>query len=168
MTVRRIACSFFLWRAAVAVVASPPAVAAPRPAVEAKRAHYVAALVELRTILAPHIVPLSDRSCIINDLEAIAHALIIAVVGSAALPQPSVPVITALDALNLLCDPSKVIFRPSSMCQRQHHLSLQCFSCLLPAFHPNLLSSPHTWKIWTRPMDSMFEARLPITNALMH
>jgi hypothetical protein len=124
--------------------------------------------VELRTILAPHIVPLSDRSCIINDLEAIAHALIIAVVGSAALPQPSVPVITALDALNLLCDPSKVIFRPSSMCQRQHHLSLQCFSCLLPAFHPNLLSSPHTWKIWTRPMDSMFQARLPITNALMH
>jgi hypothetical protein len=72
----------------------------------------VSSLEELRTHLAPFIVPLSDTAEIVNDLERIACALKAAVVGSAALLQSDLPLMTAQDALSLFFDPKKV----SSFC----------------------------------------------------
>jgi hypothetical protein len=67
-----------------------------------------AVVAELRAILESHMVSPSDRSQIVDELEAIAHALTVAVVGPAALPQPTARHLTALDALNFLCDSNKV------------------------------------------------------------
>jgi hypothetical protein len=72
---------------------------------------------ELRAMLESHMPPLSDRSPVINEMKAIAHALAVAVVGSAALPQPTEPVITAHDALNFLCDSAKVCVVHFKSCQ---------------------------------------------------
>ena len=89
--------------------AASPAVVAPSAAADATHSTQLASLFsELRAILAPHITPLSDRSHIIHDLQAIARALTVAVVGSAALPPPVVTVMPARDAMELLCDTAKV------------------------------------------------------------
>ncbi len=78
------------------------------PAVDTpQRNRLVSLLSELRAILAPHFVSNSDGSQK-NDLEAIAYALNAAVVGPAALPSPTFAVISAAEALELLCDPAKV------------------------------------------------------------
>jgi hypothetical protein len=67
-----------------------------------------ALLEELRATLAPFIVSTSDQSQVISDMERIACSLKAAVVGSAALQQTGLPLMTAQDALSLLCDPKKV------------------------------------------------------------
>ena len=51
---------------------------------------------------------MSGQSHIVRDMESIACALKAAVVGSAAVPQNGLPLMTAQDALSLLCDPEKV------------------------------------------------------------
>ena len=84
-----------------------------------------AAVAELRSILESHMVSPSDRSHIVDELEAIAHALTVAVVGAAALPQHTARVITAHDALNFLCDSQKV--RDMS----NHHASTSPLSSML-------------------------------------
>ena len=67
-----------------------------------------AVVAELRAILESHMASPSDCSHIVDELEAIAHALTVAVVGPAALPQPTARHLTARDALNFLCDSNKV------------------------------------------------------------
>ena len=87
--------------------------ALPSPAANAavdtsSSAHISALLEELRATLAPFIVSTSDQSQVFSDMERIACALKAAVVGSAALPQTGLPLMTAQDALSLLCDPKNV------------------------------------------------------------
>ena len=91
-----------------------------------------AVVAELRAILESHRVSPSDRSQIVDELEAIAHALTVAVVGPAALPQPTARHLTALDALNFLCDSNKV---------SDIHASTLPLSSTLSALS---LCSPHT------------------------
>jgi hypothetical protein len=117
---------------------------------------------ELRSILESHMAPPSDRSQIINELEAIAHALAVAVVGSAALPHPAEPVITAHDALNFLCDSAKVSVHFNS-CQ---HITL-LFNFVYPHISLHHHRSPPTWKIWTRLKFSRSFALLPLSKVSM-
>jgi hypothetical protein len=84
----------------VATVASAAAEALPSP--------LDALICELRSTLAPFITPLSGQSHIISEMENIASALKAAVFGSAAILPPNSPLMTAQDALCLLCDSKKV------------------------------------------------------------
>ena len=117
---------------------------------------------ELRAILESHMAPLSDRSPVINELKAIAHALAVAVVGSAALPQPSEPVITACDALNFLCDSAKVCVVHIKSCQ--HVTSRRFFNAHILFYLCRLLP---IWKTWTRLKFSRSFTLLPLSNVLM-
>jgi hypothetical protein len=81
---------------------------APAPAVDSPQHNRrVSLLGDIRAILAPHVVSRSDRSQT-TELEAIAYALNAAVAGPAGLPSPTFAVISATDALIMLCDPTKV------------------------------------------------------------
>jgi len=143
--------------------AASPAVVAPSAGAEADatRSTQLASLFsELRAILAPHITPLSDRSHIIHDLQAIARALTVAVVGSAALPPPVVTVMSARDALELLCDTAKVRCRCIFAFTHQHRACHRCFLAVTSSFNPPRCSTQHTWKIWTRLKGSRFDAHV--------
>ena len=85
----------------VASVASAAAGALPSAPLDAL-------ICELRSTLAPFITPLSGQSHIISEMENIAFALKAAVFGSAAILPPNLPLMTAQDALCLLCDSKKV------------------------------------------------------------
>jgi hypothetical protein len=88
--------------------AAHPAPAANVAAEPPASAQLAALLEELRIALDPFIVNTSDQRHIISELERVACALKVAVVGSAAVPQNELTLMTAQDALSLLCDPEKV------------------------------------------------------------
>jgi hypothetical protein len=121
-----------------------------------------AVVAELRAILESHRVSPSDRSQIVDELEAIAHALTVAVVGPAALPQPTARHLTALDALNFLCDSNKVSVIHASTLPLSSTLSaLSLCSPTPPQVHAYMQNpeSPEIFKVISA---------APLSNQLMY